>query len=125
MGPYAVFPADVDGAGFEFRLHDPEVFFDFPAPLIDLHNVFRIPVYIGDNGIESVILGFFGNPSFVQTVYIGLRDFSCLADGGFLNESGGIVRILSPSFFAGRIENLLGPLYLTLPYGPLVCLVFR
>lgn len=35
MGPYAVFPADVDGAGFEFRLHDPEVFFDFPAPLID------------------------------------------------------------------------------------------
>ena len=66
MGPYAVFPADVDGAGFEFRLHDPEVFFDFPAPLIDLHNVFRIPVYIGDDCVESVILGFFGNPLFIR-----------------------------------------------------------
>ena len=58
VGFDTVFPPDLNGSCFKFRFHDPEVFLNLPALLVDFDDLINITFQIGYNRIKAIILRF-------------------------------------------------------------------
>ena len=50
-----VIPLQIDGSGFKLRIHDTEGRLYLPTVMVDLHDICRIIIKIGADGIERSI----------------------------------------------------------------------
>ena len=63
-----LFAAQINRPRPELAFHDPEGFFDLPAPAADFQNTLGVVFKIGGDGIEAVVAGFFKKAFFIHRI---------------------------------------------------------
>lgn len=91
VGYDSFLPFQIHRTCLEFAFHNPETFFDFPAPLIYFHNRFWRIRQIGTYCIKSIKHFFFGNGFFINIIHRLIRHFTILGGMIRFNETFWII----------------------------------
>ena len=93
----------------KLRLHDPEAFFDLPAPLTDLYDFCRIIIIqVRTYSIESVIHGLFSDLFLIQVV-LQMRLFPIVRNGNLSDKPARVMWVLSLLPASSVLNHLYSP----------------
>ena len=106
-----VIPSDIHRSGFEFCFHDSEIFFNFPALLVNLYDFLNISLQICHNCVETIVKFFLGYLFLINLIPIITQE---LFDAAHANSKKCIrskrgKRNYNPFYYCGVCGRALAP----------------
>ena len=115
-----VISSDIHRPCFVFGFHNSEVFFNFPALLVNLYNLLNISLQVCHNRIETIVKIFFAYLFLIKLIYFLFCNLTIICYSSIFNKAHRIILIFTFSLFAWRVNDSLCALNLTYRFTLLV-----